>query len=229
MQYEPRTIAFHCELLHPPQPVDAAAIQRVHNRMFQSGAPLYRSFNVTRDGATLSNPAAQPTTVSAVAFLGDRFRFREELTGLTTDDFAERVRAVCGMALGERNVQFFTAQVVTVRTLINPRHFRDSRAFLKDGMFGFGQELAAFEREPQLYGLRLVFPPRQDQPNAFTLRIESFANDPRSLFLENQGSFGPVVAPQGLDPLVANIAATYDFVVHRALAFLSHFDAHQEA
>lgn len=229
MHYEPRTIAFHCELLHPPQPVDPAAVQRVHNRMFQTGAPLYRSYNVTRDGATLSNPAAQPAAVSAVAFLGDRVRFREELTGLTTDDFAARVREVCGMALDERRVQFFTAQVVTIRTLINPRHYRDSRVFLKEGVFGFGEELAAFEREPQLYGMRLVFPPEPGRQNAFTLRVESFANDPRSLFLENQGSFGPVVTQQGLDPLVANIGATYDFLVQRVLAFLSQFDAHQEA
>jgi hypothetical protein len=116
-----------------------------------------------------------------------------------------------------------------VRTLINPQNFRDSRLFLREGLFGFGAELAALGREPQLYGLRMVVPPTADAPHAFSLRVESFANDPRSLFLENQASFGPLLPAQGLDALAANVHATYDFVVDRALAFVRHFDARQEA
>ena len=64
---------------------------------------------------------------------------------------------------------------------------------------------------------------------AFNLRIESFAQDPRSLFLENQGSFGPTVGPQGLDALTSNIRATYEFLIEKAVAFLGPFDAHHEA
>ena len=133
------------------------------------------------------------------------------------------------MAVEERPVQLFTAQVVTIRTLINPRRFQDSRAYLKDGVFGFGEELADLGREPQLYGMRLVFPPTPQEPWAFTLRVESFANDPRSLFLENQGSFGPLVGAAGYETLQHNIGATYDFLAQRALPFLGHFDVRQEA
>jgi len=229
MAYAPRTIAFLCELLHPPLVPDPAPIQRVHNRMFQTGAPLYRSFTVAGTGAVLSNPTAQPAAVSSVGFLSDRFQFREELSGLTPDDFSSRVREVTKMAVEERPVQLFTAQVVTIRTLINPRRFQDSRLYLKEGVFGFGEELGGLGREPQLYGMRLVFPPTPEEPWAFTLRVESFANDPRSLFLENQASFGPIVGPTGLETLERNIAATYDFLVQRALPFLGHFDVTQEA
>ena len=92
-----------------------------------------------------------------------------------------------------------------------------------------GGELDEFGREPQLYGMRLVFPPSSDSPNAFTLRVESFASDPRSLFLENQGSFGPTVAARGLEPIDVNIRSTYEFLVERVLPFLKHFDLRQEA
>jgi hypothetical protein len=229
MAYAPRTIAFLCELLHPPLVPDSGPIQRVHNRMFQSGSPLYRSFTVAGTGAVLSNPTSRPGAVSSAGFLADRYQFREELTGLTPEDFTSRVREVTEMAVAERPVQLFTAQVVTIRTLINPRRFQDSRAYLKDGVFGFGEELGELGREPQLYGMRLVFPPSQEEPWAFTLRVESFANDPRSLFLENQGSFGPLVGAAGYETLERNIAATYDFLVQRALPFLAHFDVRQEA
>lgn len=229
MPYDPRTIAFLCELLHPPLAPDPAPIQRVHNRMFQDAVPRYQSFTVSGTGAVLSNPTSHPNAVSSVGFLADRFQFREELSGLTLDDFVQRVRTVTTMALAERPVQLFTAQIVTIRTLINPRRFQDSRAYLKEGIFGFEKELEDLGREPQLYGLRLVFPPTQAEPWAFTLRVESFANDPRSLFLENQGSFGPILGAAGLETIERNLAATYEFVVQRALSFLEHFDVRQEA
>ena len=69
------------------------------------------------------------------------------------------------------------AQQVLVRTLVNPRAFKDSRNYLKNGMFGFGDKMDVFEQAPQLLGLRMVFPPTQESPNAFSLRIESFNND----------------------------------------------------
>ena len=229
MHYAPRTIAYACELLHLPLAPDAAALQRVHNRMFESGAPPYRNFSVTGEGITLSNPTSVPQAVSSAAFLRDRFQFREELTGPTTEEFTRRVLETSSQVCQARGLQIFTAQIVTIRTLVNPKHFKDSRDFLRQGMFGFGAELSDFGREAQLFGLRLVFPPSNDAPNAFTLRIESYAGDSRSLFLENQGSFGPTFVTRGLEPLGTNIEATYQFLVQRVLTFLAHFDARTEA
>ena len=229
MLYTPRTIAFLCEVLHPPQVPDPAPIQKYHNRLFESGDPLYRSFNVTATGAMLSNPVTRPGAVSSVEFLGDRYRFREELSSLTVEQFAARVREVSTAAAELQGLQVFTAQVVTIRTLINPRNYRDSRTFLKQGMFGFGDETDDFEREPQLLGLRLVFPPSTGEPNAFTLRVESFAGDPRSIFLENQGSFGPTMIARGTDGLARGIEETYSFLTERALRFLENFDVRFDA
>jgi hypothetical protein len=229
MRYALRTIAYACELLHLPVPPEPRALQKVHNRMFESGDPPYRNFAVHREGVVLSNPTSQPQAVSSVSFLRDRIQFREELTGLTTEEFVRRVEGTSAQACPARDVQIFTAQVVTVRTLVNPKHFKDSREFLRQGVFGFGAELGDFGREAQLFGLRLVFPPGEKAPNAFTLRIESYAGDSRSLYLENQGSFGPVLLNRGLEALGANIEATYRFIVDRVLAFLGHFDARTEA
>ena len=224
MTYTPRTIAYLCELLHPPAEPDPRSVQRVHNELFQESIPLYRSYTETVDGAVLSNPQTQPGAVSTASFLRDRFQFREELTGGTREEFIDRVLRLTSLVLEARPMQLFTAQVVTIRTLINPRQFRDSRAFLREGVFQLGSELASLERDPQLYGMRLVFPPTPEDPHAFTLRVESFANDPRSLFLENGGSFGPIVVERGLEVIRDNVDATYDFVVDRVLPFLAHFD-----
>ncbi len=229
MNYTPRTIAFLTDLVHPPLTPDPRAVQRLHNRQFEGPDPVYKSFHVTHEGAVLSNPVSSPSAHSSVSFTADRIRFREELTGLTAEDFAQRVRSIAAEVVGLLPLQIFTAQIVTVRTLVNPRHFSDSRQFLKAGMFGFGSEIMDFGREPHLYGIRMVFPPGPNEPNAHSLRIESFNSDPRSVFVENQASFGPTVVQNGLASIEENIVAAYGFVVDRALSFLSHFDARQEA
>lgn len=226
--YTPRTIAFLCDLLHPPTSMEPGPIQRIHNKMFEEGTPAYQSFQVTHEGSVLSNPVSGPAANSSVSFLSDRIRFREELGALTYEQFAARVAGVCASACEMKGIQLFTAQQVTIRSLINPRHFSDSRKFLESGVFGFDSQIESFDRQPQLYGLRLVFAPEAQRPNAHALRIESFHGDPRSLFVEDQGSFGPVVVAGGLDAITANVKATYDFLVDRALEFISRFDARQE-
>jgi hypothetical protein len=225
MLYTPRTIALICELFHPPVQPDPGPIQRVHNLMFQSGDPPYSSFSVTPAGAVLSNPASQPGANSYAAFLADRFQFREELSSLTYDGFATRVREISADVIKLCNIQILTAQQVTVRTLVNLRNFKDSRTYLKQGMFGFGQETEVFGREPQLFGLRMVFPPEQGQSEAFSLRIESYNSDPRSLYIENQATYGPLIVETGLEPVEEHILAAYRFLVDNSLRFVGAFDA----
>ena len=225
MLYNPRTVALVAELFHPQMNSDPAPIQRVHNEMFRSGDPAYSSFSVTVGGSVLSNPTTQQNANSYAAFLPDRFQFREELSSLTYDTFATRVRQVTEQVSKLRNIQVFTAQHVTIRTLVNPRHFKDSRAFLKQGMFGFGNEIESFGRQPQLFGIRLVFPPEEGRSSAYALRIESYSNDPRSLYIENQASYGPILVEQGLASVESNIIEAYDFVVKDSLRFVGCFDA----
>lgn len=227
MDYQPRTIAFLSELIHPPQPTDARAIQKLHNQMFESGHPAYSSFAVTPAGPLLTNPSSRKGAVSQVAFLEDRVQFREELGDATQDSFAERMNEVLFPALPLRGVQVLTGHQVTVRSLINPRRYKDSRHYLHEGMFGFQDELQFFGRSPQLIGMRLVFPPEGEQKNAFSLRIESYNADPRSLYVEIQGSFGPTVVNGQLDDLTSNVHDTYNFMRSRALPFIGQFDATQ--
>ena len=208
---------------------DPAPIQRVHNQLFQTPDPVYKSFAVTPTGAVLSNPVSRPGGVSSVAFLADRFQFREELGSLTVEEFARQVRTLSELVVPLLGIQVFTAQQVTIRTLANPRNFKDSRAYLKEGMFGFGEETSDFGREPELFGLRLVFPPNEEQPNAYALRIESFNSDPRSLFIENQATFAPCLVARGLEPIERNILDAYAFLVERSLNFVGRFDVRQEA
>ncbi|MDZ4774690.1 MAG: hypothetical protein SGI72_16320 [Planctomycetota bacterium] len=224
MLYTPRTIALLAELYHPPMMPDPAPIQRVHNQLYRDGDPPYSSFQVTNGGAVLSNPVQSPGASSLAAFLPDRFQFREELSSLTHDDFAARVRKVSAQVSAARRVPLFTSMHVTLRTLVNPRSYKDSRAYLKHGMFGFDDEMEAFGREPALLGIRLVFPAAEGHPESHSLRIESFSSDARSLFIEIVSSFGPIVPNNGLAEVEANILTSYRFITEQTMRFIGGFD-----
>ena len=228
MHYAPRTIALITELFHPPIPPDPAPVQRVHNQLFQAGNSPYQGFVVTPQGPVLSNPATRPGATSMAAFLGDRFQFREEFSSLTVEDFALRTRFVAELVAAQTGVQVFTSQQVVVRTLLNPRHFTDSRTFLKQGLLGLEGETVDFGREPQLFGVRLVFPAQEEAPFSCSLRIESYHADTRDVYIENQASFPPILASRGLGAIETNVLETYRFLIERALRFVSRFDARLE-
>ncbi len=228
MHYAPRTIALITEVFHPPTHPDPAPVQRVHNQLFQTGNPPYQGFVVTPQGAVLSNPVTRPGAASMAAFLSDRFQFREEFSSMTVEDFAMRARLVSELVAAQTGVQVFTMQQVIVRTLLNPRHFRDSRTFLKQGLLGLEGETGDFGREPQLFGLRMVFPAHETSPQSYSLRIESYHADTRDVYIENQATFPPILVARGLDTIESNILDAYRFLVERALRFVSRFDAKLE-
>lgn len=224
MSYPTRTIALLCELLHPAIPPDPRPIQRLHNEMFEGGQPAYAGFQVSQVGPVLSNPVATPGGVSQVAFLADRVQFREERGTLTHETFASQVREIAERAAPLRGVPVYSAQQIVLRSLVNPRTATDTRTFLRERVFRFGDEIDTLGRSAQLFGLRLGFGPDADEENAFGLRIESYNPDPRSLYIEVQGSFGPAVPSRGLETVEGNVLRTYEFLVDKVLPFLAQFD-----
>ena len=69
-----------------------------------------------------------------------------------------------------------------------------------------------------------MFPPTAERPGSHGLRIESWANDPRSLFLEIVSTYGPVRADGALVQVEENIHASYRFLTEPAMRFVAGFD-----
>ena len=229
MAYDPRTIAFFVELLHPPVQHDLRRLQRLHGELFTDPKAVYQNFSVVQGGAAFSNPSLTPNASSSASFLADRIQVREEFSGAALEDACGRLERVAGLAIEHLGIQLFTAQQCVVRSLVNPRQFRDSREFLTRALFRFTEEdMRTLGRPVQLLGLRLVFPRVESRAEIYSLRLESYNGDPRSLYLENVGTFAPVLAAQGTSPLAENLRETYRFVTEEALEFLKRFDRQEE-
>ncbi len=225
MTYDPRTIAFAAEILYPPQQLRADLVQSVHNTLFRQPAIGYQSFQIAPDGIHLSNLPQAPGQVSTATFAWDRLVLREELRGSTPEDFATRVVNVTTIAFQTLGIQASLMQQFVVRSLIAPRHYRDGREFLSRRLIAPGAEAwQSFERPLQQLGIRMVFPPASGSSEAWQVRIETWPQDQRSLWLENTGTFTAPVAASNAPALADLLGSTYRWLTGPVCSFLANLD-----
>ncbi|MFN3243922.1 MAG: hypothetical protein ACE37K_20620 [Planctomycetota bacterium] len=225
MSYDPRTIAFAAEILYPPQQLRADLVQNVHNTLYRQPQLGYQNFQVAPDGIHLSNLPQTPGQVSMASFRFDRLVLREEMRGTTVEDFATRAVNVATTALQTLNIPQTVMQQFVVRSLVAPRHFQDGREFLSrrlmpsvaDGGNAFGRPMASL-------GVRYVFPPHDAQQETFQVRIETWPQDQRSIWIENTSSYPTPLAVADMPRVADQLAATYQHVTGPVCSFLSKLD-----
>lgn len=224
MSYDPRSIAFAAEILYPPMGVRADLVQTIHNTLYRQPGLGYQNFQVAQDGIHLTNVPLAPGQVSLLTFAWDRMILREELRGTSVEDFATRVVNVATTAFQTLSIPASLAQQFVVRSLIAPRHHRDGREFLGSRLFTPGADGNAFGRPLASLGARMVFPPIAGGRDSYQIRIETWPQDARSVWIENTGSFaGPIPAAEA--PQLANhLYATYRFLTGPVCDFLGSLD-----
>jgi hypothetical protein len=150
---------------------------------------------------------------------------REELRGSSVEDFATRVVNVTNTAFQTLGIPTTLAQVFVVRSLIAPRHFRDGREFLSRRLVAPGADAwQSFGRPLQSLGVRLVFPPQPGGRDTFQVRIETWPQDARSLWLENTGSFTGPVAASDTPQLAELLHQSYRYLCGPVCDFLATLD-----
>lgn len=226
MLYDTRTLAFICELYHPPmQQMDAARIQSIHGELFTNPRLGYRNFNITPTGIVLSNPLPAPGANQSFCLMADRMRISEEFTGIPIEDFIQKLETFARKFVERMEVPVFTAVQVSIRSLVNSRQFRDAREFMERGIMRFSSDdLAVFGRPTPTIGLRLMFSPGEGHRGFHALRIESWNNDPRSVYLENVATFPGAVVPADLSPISTCVHETYQFLTVQGVEFIERFD-----
>jgi hypothetical protein len=228
MTYGLRSIAYVSELIHPPLQHDPRKLQKLHGELFDSVECSYKDFKLLPGGAQFSNSTGglPGAPVSVVNLLADRIQVREEQTGTSADDFSARLRFLAERALHGLPMQLFMVQQFAVRSVVNPQTSDDARGFVLQTIYGFDENLlTAFPSLPSLAGMRFTFPPNGEDQAVYNVRIESFSQDNRSLFIENVGTFGRPVVAADLDKLPERFSATYDFLQEQVVDFIDQFDS----
>lgn len=225
MSYDPRTIAFLAEVLFEPVELASDTVQGIHNSLYQQPEISYQNFQVAQDGIHLSNLPETPGSVSIATFLPDRLVLREELRGVTVEDFATRLVNVARITLDALGIQSSYGQQFVVRSLITPRRVSDSREFLSHRMMAAsGPNLYKLGRPIESLGVRYTFPQHDDEKEVFNVRIETWNQDPRSIWLENVGQFSRPTTSDNMPSLSDNLFSTYRFLTGPVCEFLADFD-----
>ncbi len=223
MTYDPRTIAFHAELLIPPVQLQAQVVQGIHNKLFTRPEISYQNFQVAQDGIHLTNLATSPGMISSATFLPDRIVLREEFRATTAEDFSTRIVNVAKIAFEDLAIQTTIAQQFVVRSLISPRHVATSQEFLLQRVPGSGAGFE-FERPLASVGYRMVFPATPTQSESMQLRIESWNQDPRSLWIENTAQWASQTPVADLPRVGAQLFSTYRFITGPVAEFIGRHD-----
>lgn len=223
--YEPVTIGLLSELIFQPMQVETSQVQSIHNELFEKQEFSYQNFSVGPGGISMSNPPTKPGHVSAVNFMPDRLQISEEMGSSYPENYCERIAVLAELAFRKLQIPMLMAQQHIVRSVVRAKSFADSRDFLSQGVCKIeASAFQVFERPVGLFGLKLAFPPANGEDVFHNLRIESFNEDPRSIFIEDISTHTRAVTPGQLEDLTRSLMGTYNFLKDKALAFLAHFD-----
>jgi hypothetical protein len=225
MSYDPRTIAFLAEIIYAPMQLRAEQAQGIHNALYRRPETRYLNFAIAQDGIHMSNVPETPGAISMLTLLPDRIVMREELRGTTLEDFAPRLVSVASVCFQSLSIPVSLAQQFVVRSLVSPRHTPDSREFFaRKVIAGEPDTWGALGRPLASIGLRLTFPQTDKNKEMFNLRVETWPQDPRSLWIETIGSFTNPVQAENLPELGNYLHATYRFLTGPVSEFLARFD-----
>ena len=212
------------ELIHLPSKHAFEDLREVYNRI--STICGYENFTRLPNGARLERGEGETGEISSVTFLNDRVKMVEENIATSLEQISEKFVAVLEGCMPVLKIPFFLVQQYTVRVITTPNTYRQASEFIGKSLFRISNEdVAVLERPTNIFGLRLVFPPTKKQLHHFNVRIESYTRDPRSIYLENVGTFKtPVQRGPQLKRIPSDIQKTSEFLTVNLCRFLSQYD-----
>lgn len=226
MLSEPRSIAFITECVSPQLRFTPQDLQAFYSASISNDDLAYGNFNLMPGGATLATvygEAGVPNCIrqSVLAFRPDRIQISEEWPLLTLDDYLERVRRVFQLADETLKLPPFAAISTTARCLVSVQNVADSREYLNNSFFRMDEEAGeTLGRGSNLLGLRMAFPGMKQGEAAFNLRVESFINEPASLFVEVQAMQPTPFEAKDTTPVTNAMQQSYDFLSENVMSYL---------
>ncbi|MBN1420366.1 MAG: hypothetical protein JXP34_16430 [Planctomycetes bacterium] len=223
MLSEPRTVTFLSEIVHIPATHAPERLRAAFAELCRRSG--YENFIRTSAGARIERPADEGGGPGRVVFSSDRIEVREDGAQISVLEYATRLQTVLEVAVAMLGIPLFVAQQTTLRTIATPLANPDAEQFIGRRLFRVQPEdLEALGRPVRLFGVRLVFPSRSVEEPSYNLRIETYARDPKSLYIENQGVFKVPIPPGDVRVAGERVQATAEFIADKVCPFLSRFD-----
>ncbi len=227
MLSEPRTIALITELIHIPMQHSASRLRNLYTRLCTECD--FENFIRTPGGARIERPASEEAGLARLVYLPDRVQFVEEGGLVTIDDYCRRLEVILERSMDMLGIFIFLMVQSTVRSLASPGAFKSASEFIGRRLTNIAKsDLSALGRTTNVFGLKLTVPPVPNEVDSYNLRVEVYARDPKSLYLENIGTFRLQINRGEVSKAADAVRRTASFLHDRLCPFLSLFDAPPE-
>ena len=223
---DPRSIAFITECINPQLQPTPQALQKLYTRMVGEAGLSYTNFNLMPTGAQMSTVhgrASLPNTTShsALVFTPDRVQIKEEWPSIAMDDYVDRMKRVLEITMEELAVPSFMVTQCCIRSLVTAQGYDNAHEFFNQHFFSMTKEqVDTLGRSPNLFGLRLAFPPTTDNQSVHNVRVETFTGDPRSVYLENAAVFSKPFGTGQVNVAEEGFRAAYEFLTGNVAEYL---------
>lgn len=135
-----------------------------------------------------------------------------------SDDFLKVFTSITGNSL-------FLMHSVIIRKLVNIKGIEDCRDFLISKVLSMTEaNFQTFKRPLHAIGTRLFFPPIKDDMSAYDVKVESWMDDYRTLYIECAGVYStPMDIKIQSTGIGSDITKTDEFINKNVMGFLSRF------
>ena len=223
MDVSTRLYSMAVEAVYMPNQLDEKKCRDIFGKV--SDAHSIVTYQSLPDGSVLMSSKDEKTNLARYRISKDRLGISYEFCVQSlnycqamADDFLKVFAEVTGNSM-------FLMHSVIIRKLVNIKGVEDGRAFLIGKAFSIRDEnLRPFGRPLHAFGARMFFPPVKEDPCAFDVKIESWMEDYRTLFLECAGVYSaPLDLKTSGTGMGNNITKTDEFINKNIMGFLSQF------
>ena len=220
-----RSQTFIIELLNPPM---KHSIEKT-NELFSKLKSYYANCNRPAEGVTEFSSIANKSTneTKKCIIKGDRIIIINDFTNSSVESFWDESDLILREIVGFLQIPLFFFRNYIVRLIANPLNEADSRIFLGNMVCGLDEaKLAPFKRPIHGIGMRFVFPAIKQIPNEFNVRVESFLQNTKHIFIENQARFlNPLqIQDNHFEMLKKELLETYNFLKENVADFLMQYN-----
>ena len=223
MDVSTRFFSMAVEAVFMPAQLDEKKCRGIFDRVSDSHSIV--TYQSLADSSVLMSSKDEKTNLARYRISKDRLTITYEFCSQSmnyyqamSDDFFKIFTDITGTSL-------FIMHNVIIRKLLNIKGIEDGRGFLISRVFSMKEEnFKGFGRPLHAMGARMFFPPVKEDMTAYDVKIESWMEDYRTLFLECAGVYSNPVDIKANSAAIGNdITRTDEFINKNVMGFLSQF------
>ena len=213
-------------LRFPPAPLHAAQYREVFNRL---SAMENFNFALTGESVEMVTPPGESGESIRVGLGRDVVSVSFDPTSRSGDYAVEQLTAILKEISSVLPIPVFIQQTHIIRKTIPLQGEMDSRRFLTERLLCVSEgNVAQWQRPLGAVGVRFVFTPQQNNDvsnlNNFDLKIESYLQDPRKVFIENAATFLVPLPAGQWDQLKTSLQEAHRFLDEYTVSILKDTD-----